>query len=347
MPTLLLPTKEAARDQGALEREAEEARQGERRAREGERKAKEEVGRLQRVVEEGRRAEQRVKQLEQELQKKNKDIIEREKEKQGLVGKVEEAEAARKSLMKDIESGKHEEKMKEKYEKEKWENLAEISKIKQRNFSLCEEIKAMVATIENLKSQREESNKAKEEVDASVVEKKDRVIANLEKKLQKAYERERAAVAKIKGRKQDKVEVMEEMEVESCEEKEISEEEVEVAEVRRRRSFSFLTPSRGCRFPMFHPKVERRRVARFTKLGALDCLTCTLPSLPRPPSLSDPCPPQPPRGRGEGAAKRQRQASNSPSPKKKAKTTPPSNQHLSPPPSTSSSPSSLSSFILL
>ena len=59
----------------------------------------------------------RVKQLETELEKKNKAIIDREKERQEMSRKVEEVEASKEKLVKELQNGKHQENIKASYEK--------------------------------------------------------------------------------------------------------------------------------------------------------------------------------------------------------------------------------------
>ena len=61
----------------------------------------------------------RVKELETELEKKNKEIIEREKERQELGRRVEQVEDSKKKMVRDLENGKHQENIKASYEKVK------------------------------------------------------------------------------------------------------------------------------------------------------------------------------------------------------------------------------------
>ena len=109
----------------------------------------------------------RVKQLETELEKKNKAIIDREKERQELGRRVEEVEAAKEKMIRDMENGKHQENLKASYEKVKWENLAEISSLKQRNAALCEEVKQLKATVDTLKTTNDNLNKSTEKICAA------------------------------------------------------------------------------------------------------------------------------------------------------------------------------------
>ena len=247
----------------------------------------------------------RVKQLETELEKKNKSIIDREKERQELGRRVEEVEASKEKLVKDLQNGKHQENLKASYEKVKWENLAEISSLKQRNAALGEEVKQLKAMVDTLKTANDNLNKSTEmeNADSLALEKKDRQIVSLEKKLAKANERLNQG-SKAKMKKVDSTMDFMDMELddERGNEQELSEDEIEVAAPPSKlRRFSFLTPTTPSRFSVFSsPVSQKRKIVQFKKVrisskmlcqldlqvGTLDDWTCRLPSLPVVPSLS-------------------------------------------------------------
>ena len=210
----------------------------------------------------------RVKQLETELEKKNKAIIDREKERQELGRKVEEVEASKEKLVKDLENGKHQENIKASYEKVKWENLAEISSLKQRNAALSEEVKQLRTTVDALKTTNDNLNKSTEMENADSLsrEKKDRQIFSLEKKLAKANERLNQSSSKAKAKADTTVMDFIDMELEE----ELSEHEVEVvAPPSKIRRFSFLAPTNPTRFSVFSSPVsqKRRKIVQFKKVS--------------------------------------------------------------------------------
>ena len=214
----------------------------------------------------------RVKQLETELEKKNKAIIDREKERQELGRRVEEVEASKEKLVKDLENGKHQENLKASYEKVKWENLAEISSLKQRNAALSEEVKQLKATVDTLSATNNELNKSAEMeiADSLAREKKDRQIVSLEKKLAKANERLNQG-SKAKVKKVDSTMDFIDMELdERGNERELSEDEVEVvAPPSKLRRFSFLAPLTPSRFSVFSSPVsqKKRKLVTFKKVS--------------------------------------------------------------------------------
>ena len=211
----------------------------------------------------------RVKQLETELEKKNKAIIEREKKRQELGRRVEEVEASKEKLVKDLENGKHQENLKASCEKVKWENLTEISSLKQRNAALSEEVKQLKATVDTLKTTNENLNKSTENADILALEKKDRQIVSLEKKLAKANEKLNQG-SKAKMKKVDST--MDFMDIELNDERgnerELSEDEIEVAAPPSKlRRFSFLTPTTPSRFSVFaSPVGQKRKIVQFKKV---------------------------------------------------------------------------------
>ena len=213
----------------------------------------------------------RVKQLETELEKKNKSIIDREKERQELGRRVEEVEASKEKLVKDLQNGKHQENLKASYEKVKWENLAEISSLKQRNAALGEEVKQLKAMVDTLKTANDNLNKSTEmeNADSLALEKKDRQIVSLEKKLAKANERLNQG-SKAKMKKVDSTMDFMDMELddERGNERELSEDEIEVAAPPSKlRRFSFLTPTTPSRFSVFSsPVSQKRKIVQFKKV---------------------------------------------------------------------------------
>ena len=210
----------------------------------------------------------RVKQLETELEKKNKSIIDREKERQEMVRKVEEVEASKEKLVKELQNGKHQENIKASYEKVKWENLAEISSLKQRNAALSEEVKQLKATVDTLKTTNDNLNKSTEMemADNLALEKKDRQIVSLEKKLAKANERLNQG-SKAKVKKMDSTMDLIDMEVDERV-IELSEDEVEVAAPPSKlRRFSFLAPLTPSRFSVFSsPVSQKKKLVQFKKV---------------------------------------------------------------------------------
>ena len=298
----------------------------------------------------------RVKELETELEKKNKEIIEREKERQELGRKVEQVEDSKKKMVKDLENGKHQENIKASYEKVKWENLAEISSLKQRNAALSEEVKHLKATVETLKTANDDLSKSAEAeiADNQALEKKDRQIISLEKKLAKANDRlnhtNKSKVKKVDSSIDSDMEV----DIEVGIEQELDEDEIEVtAPPSKLRRFSFLAPKVTSRFSVFfNSKPQKQKVVQFTKVGTLDDLTCRLPLPTLVPSLSisdllSKPRPQPTKSK---TVKRSRQESSSPassasSPRKKIKSSlsnesglTASPNHRPPPPSSPSFP---------
>lgn len=213
----------------------------------------------------------RVKQLETELEKKNKSIIDREKERQELGRRVEEVEASKEKLVKDLQNGKHQENLKASYEKVKWENLAEISSLKQRNAALGEEVKQLKAMVDTLKTANDNLNKSTEmeNADSLALEKKDRQIVSLEKKLAKANERLNQG-SKAKMKKVDSTMDFMDMELddERGNEQELSEDEIEVAAPPSKlRRFAFLTPTTPSRFSVFSsPVSQKRKIVQFKKV---------------------------------------------------------------------------------
>ena len=213
----------------------------------------------------------RVKQLETELEKKNKSIIDREKERQELGRRVEEVEASKEKLVKDLQNGKHQENLKASYEKVKWENLAEISSLKQRNAALGEEVKQLKAMVDTLKTANDNLNKSTEmeNADSLALEKKDRQIVSLEKKLAKANERLNQG-SKAKMKKVDSTMDFMDMELddERGNERELSEDEIEVAAPPSKlRRFAFLTPTTPSRFSVFSsPVSQKRKIVQFKKV---------------------------------------------------------------------------------
>ena len=224
---------------------------------------------LEQVKMESAKRAARVKQLETELEKKNKAIIDREKERQELGRRVEEVEAAKEKMVRDMENGKHQENLKASYEKVKWENLAEISSLKQRNAALCEEVKQLKATVETLKTTNDNLNKSTEieNADSLALEKKDRQIASLEKKLAKANERLNQG-SKAKMKKVDSIIDLDMEWDERDNQRELSEDEIEVvAPPSKLRRFSFLTPTTPSRFSVFsNPVGQKRKIVQFKKV---------------------------------------------------------------------------------
>ena len=214
----------------------------------------------------------RVKQLETELEKKNKAIIDREKERQEMSRRMEELEGSKEKLVKDLQNGKHQENIKASYEKVKWENLAEISSLKQRNAALSEEVKQLKATVDTLKTTNDSLNKSTEmEVaDNLALEKKDRQIVSLEKKLAKANERLNQQGSKAnKVKKMDSSMDLMDMEVDEERVIELSEDEVEVAAPPSKlRRFSFLAPLTPSRFSVFSSPVsqKKKKLVQFKKV---------------------------------------------------------------------------------
>ena len=249
----------------------------------------------------------RVRQLETELTKKNKEIIDREKERQELSRRVEEVEGSKEKLIKDMENGKHQESLKASYEKVKWENMSQISSLKQQNAALTEEVNQLKATVDILKTTNDDLRRATEveEADSLALEKKDRQILSLEKKLAKANERLNQGSSKAKVKKvESSMDFLDTEFDERGKERELSEDEVEMAAPPSKlRRFSFLAPITPCRFSVFsNSAIQKRKLVPFMKVckcivkyiflnmhvqvGALDDLTCRLPSPSLVPSLS-------------------------------------------------------------
>merc|ERR1719270_1577800 len=258
------------------------------------------------------------------------EIIEREKERQELGRKVEQVEDSKKKMVRDLENGKHQENIKASYEKVKWENLAEISSLKQRNAALSEEVKHLKATVETLKTANDDLSKSAEAeiADNQALEKKDRQIISLEKKLAKANDRLIHA-NKFKVKKVDSsIDSDMEVDIELGIEQELDEDEIEVtAPPSKLRRFSFLAPKIISRFSVFsNSKPQKQKVVQFTKVGTLDDLTCrlSLPTLIPSLSISDFISRPRPQPTKSKTVKRSRQESSSPgssssSPRKKIK----------------------------
>ena len=149
--------------------------------------------------------------LEKELKSKNENIVKRELESQDLKQQIENLQRKYSELENGIKSGKQFEEIKETYDKVKWENLAEISALKQEKFKfekLVEELKqsndVLVKSKADLEKQLENHSKDVKLNESfhfeKTIEKKDKSLASLEKKLAQALEKNERLKVQLKNK---------------------------------------------------------------------------------------------------------------------------------------------------
>ena len=152
---------------------------------------------------------------EKELKSKNDNIIKRELESQNLRQQIDDLLKKNREIEDDIKRGKHVEGIKNKFEEEKWKNLAEISQLKQEKFTLeqsNEELKEINGVLQKSNDEHEKNferfetaTKIKEHLEKDL-EKRNKSIANLEKKLAQAHEANAKLKLKLKVKVLDKKE---------------------------------------------------------------------------------------------------------------------------------------------
>jgi len=133
--------------------------------------------------------------IEKELEKKNRDIIQRALDSQELQKRLEELQAKNEALENDLNNGIKIKSLKQTYEELKWKNLAEISSLKQENAAVEKRCKDQAEVIESIQKKNKElvailgkvtdRQKNAESVEKQL-DKKEKNIASLERKLEKA-----------------------------------------------------------------------------------------------------------------------------------------------------------------
>ena len=147
--------------------------------------------------------------IEKDLKGKNENIIQRELESQGLKQQIEDLEREKKSLETNMKNGQHLDDVKRTYEESKWKNLAEISKLKQESSFLEKQVKELEETSEavkktNIELRRQiESHqnqiKLSENLEKSL-DKRDKNILSLEKKLSQALQDNEKLKSRLKNK---------------------------------------------------------------------------------------------------------------------------------------------------
>ena len=224
--------------------------------------------------------------IEKDLKKKNENIIKRELESQGLKQQIEDLQNEKKSLETSLKSGQHLDDVKKSYEESKWKNLAEISKLKQESSFLEKRVKELEETNEavsktNAELQKQidgqqKQSKLNDSLEKSL-DKKDKTILALEKKLALALQDNEKLKARLKNKnidipaakplsqffedprtsKEDKRE-HEDEEESDCE----VVEETEEKPIIRFLTVSFSSP--GSRFQILRPKPPSKKKFNFT-----------------------------------------------------------------------------------
>ena len=147
--------------------------------------------------------------MEKDLKSKNENIIQRELESQGLKQQIEDLQKEKKSLETSMKSGQHLDDVKRTYEESKWENLAEISKLKQESSFLEKQVKELEETSGAVKKTNTElqrqiegqqkHTKLSENLEKSL-EKREKSILSLEKKLAQALQDNEKLKSRLKNK---------------------------------------------------------------------------------------------------------------------------------------------------
>jgi len=215
--------------------------------------------------------------LEKELVKKNTDIINRELESQELKKILEELKASKEALERDLKSGKHVEAMKQSYDDLKWRNLAEISSLKQEKAALEKRNKELeLDKTSDSKDSDSKKLKANEGYEKQL-EKKDKSIAYLEKRLEKALKDNEKLKLRLSKKgissgddsKDDMDKSFEsDMDVSDAA---LTEDETEIVVPPPRKTFSFSFSKPNARFSICKPNLSNklRTKVKFKKSSSL------------------------------------------------------------------------------
>ena len=147
--------------------------------------------------------------LEKSLKSKNEDIIKRELESQSLKQQIEDLQREKKSLETSISTGQHIDDVKRTYEESKWKNLAEISKLKQESGFFEKQVKELEeankalhktnAELQKHTDQQKNQSKLNDSLEKSL-EKRDKSILSLEKKLAQALQENEKLKLRMKNK---------------------------------------------------------------------------------------------------------------------------------------------------